>query len=49
MRDENDMRMLEAHRAAIGDAIDALIGRIMQAFEVLHRIEWSAPWRNGRC
>lgn len=49
MRDEQDMRILEEHRAAFGAVVDDAIAKIMEAFRVLHCIEWSAPWRKGRC
>ena len=49
MRDEYDMQMWQEHREDFAEAIDLLIEKIMQAFRVLQRIEWSAPWRKGRC
>lgn len=49
MRDEQDMRMWQEHHDAFTAQIGELFQQIMQAFRVLHRIEWSAPWRKGRC
>lgn len=44
MRDEYDDRMLESLREDGNAGIDRLLDRIMQAFRVLHRSQWSAPW-----
>lgn len=44
MRDEHEDRLWQSGRAKTYDQIDQLLGRIMQAFCVLHRISWSAPW-----
>lgn len=49
MKDEQEMRMWQEHGHAFTAEIGALFQWIMQAFRVLHCIEWSAPWRNGRC
>ncbi len=45
MRDEQDVRLMTDHREAINEGIDSLLASIMRAFRVLHRIEWSAPWK----
>lgn len=44
MRDEYDDRLLENLREDSNAGIDRLLDRIMQAFRVLHRSQWSAPW-----
>jgi hypothetical protein len=43
MRDSFDTR-LQTDNAAATTGIGAIFSRIMQAFCVLHRISWSAPW-----
>lgn len=48
MRDEQEMRMWQEHGHAFTIEISALFKQIMQAFQVLHCIEWSAPWRKER-
>lgn len=46
MHDQTDARMwAEADKGSFD--IKSLIHSIMQAFRVLHRIEWSAPWQCG--
>lgn len=45
MRDETDVRLMADHRDAINESIDGFLNSIMRAFRVLHRIEWSAPWK----
>jgi hypothetical protein len=45
MRDEQDLRLLTDHREAVCEGIDGLLASIMRAFQVLHRIEWAAPWK----
>lgn len=50
MGDEIDDRLWHYGRNRAGNAIDPLLRRIMQAFSVLHRQQWSAPWsREPRC
>ncbi|WP_336972514.1 hypothetical protein [Sphingobium aromaticiconvertens] len=44
MRDEYDDRLLDSLREESNAGIDRLLDRIMQAFRVLHRSQWSAPW-----
>lgn len=44
MRDEYDDRLLDSLRENSNAGIDRLLGQIMQAFRVLHRNQWSAPW-----
>jgi hypothetical protein len=44
MRDEYHARLRHEHQEDGSAGIDRLLGKIMQAFRVLHRIEWSAPW-----
>jgi hypothetical protein len=46
MRDEYDDRLLGELREESNAGIDRLLGLIMQAFRVLHRSQWSAPWAN---
>lgn len=49
MNDEQDMRMMAAHGAAFAEQMETLLRCVMQAFRVLHCIEWSAPWKKERC
>jgi hypothetical protein len=44
MRDEYDDRLFKSLRKDSNAGIDRLLGQIMQAFRVLHRSQWSAPW-----
>jgi hypothetical protein len=44
MRDEYHARLRRENHEDSSAGIDRLLGKIMQAFRVLHRIEWSAPW-----
>ncbi|MFB0872234.1 MULTISPECIES: hypothetical protein [unclassified Sphingobium] len=44
MRDEIDDRLWQYGRKQTSNAIDRLVRRTMQAFCVLHRQQWSAPW-----
>lgn len=44
MRNEEEGRIWAEHRKDIGDAFDGLIAAGARAFEVLHRLQWSAPW-----
>ena len=44
MRDEYDNRLWQFARKDSAQQIDHLLARVMQAFCVLHRITWSAPW-----
>lgn len=45
MKDETEARLWADHHEDIANGIDLLFAQIMQAFRVLHRIEWSAPWK----
>jgi hypothetical protein len=49
MRDEYEARLWNDSHVDTANGIDRLLGRIMQAFRVLHRIEWSAPWTAKSC
>jgi hypothetical protein len=50
MRDKYDAQLWTEHHVETSKGIDRLIARIMQAFRVLHGINWSAPWSDeGRC
>ncbi|MDX3899767.1 MAG: hypothetical protein QHC40_04555 [Sphingobium sp.] len=44
MRDQYEDRLLNDHRRQMMSGIDQLLRGVMQAFRVLHRISWSAPW-----
>lgn len=48
MRDEYDARLWQDSREQTHAGIDRLIDRIMQAFCVLHRQHWAAPWTQDR-
>ena len=48
MRDEYDDRLWNDGREQINKDIDRLLSRIMQAFRILHSIQWSAPWTQER-
>ncbi|MEC3911126.1 hypothetical protein U5A82_11805 [Sphingobium sp. CR2-8] len=48
MRDEYDDRLWQDGRDDINHGIDRLLARVMQAFRVLHGIQWSAPWTKER-
>lgn len=48
MRDEYDDRLWNDGREQINKDIDRLVARIMQAFRVLHGIQWAAPWVEDR-
>lgn len=48
MRDEIDDRLWHHGRTHFSNALDRLLRRIMQAFCVLHRQQWSAPWSPER-
>lgn len=45
MRDEIYDREYQAGRDALHDGIDRLIKGAGNAFKVLHKIQWDAPWR----
>ena len=57
MMDEIFDRTYQAGRAELNAGIDRavhrLVGTIGESFEVLHRIQWSAPWtgksRDAKC
>lgn len=50
MRDQYDAQLWTENHVEASAGIDRLITRIMQAFRVLHCINWSAPWSDeGRC
>jgi hypothetical protein len=48
MRDEYDDRLWNDGREQINMGIDRLMARVMQAFCILHAIQWSAPWTTER-
>lgn len=43
MRDEMDDRMMQAGRTDLMAGLGTLLGGIMDAFRVLHRINWTMP------
>ena len=51
MMDENFDRTYQAGRADLNAGIDRLATRIgksvAESFDVLHRIQWSAPWNSN--
>jgi hypothetical protein len=47
MRDEYDDRLWIANRDQTVIGVSRLLDRIMLAFCVLHRVQWSAPWAGG--
>ena len=49
MLDQQEMRIWQENRQAFAAEAGTLIDKIMHAFRVLHRIEWSAPWRKEQC
>jgi hypothetical protein len=57
MRDEIFDRNYQAGRADLNAGIDRAVqrigGTVAKSFEVLHRIQWSAPWtsnsKNPQC
>ncbi|CCW18728.1 hypothetical protein EBBID32_30830 [Sphingobium indicum BiD32] len=50
MRDQYDAQLWTQNHTETSAGIDRLIARIMQAFRVLHCINWSAPWSDdSRC
>ena len=50
MRDQYDAQLWTENHVETSKGIDRLIARIMQAFRVLHGINWSAPWSDdSRC
>ncbi len=48
MRDQYDARLWNDSHEQARAGIDRLLARIMQAFRVLHRIHWAAPWADQR-
>lgn len=48
MRDQYDARLWNVGHEETSAGIDRLLARIMQAFRVLHRIEWAAPWSDEK-
>ena len=44
MRDHYDARLWNDGHEEVHASVDRLLRRIMQAFHVLHRIHWAAPW-----
>lgn len=48
MRDQYDARLWNDSHEEISKSADHFLHRVMQAFLVLHRIEWSAPWADER-
>lgn len=44
MRDHYDAQLWNEGHVETTAGIDRLLAHIMQAFCVLHRISWSAPW-----
>ncbi|WP_206435030.1 hypothetical protein [Sphingobium yanoikuyae] len=48
MRDQYDARLWNDSHEEISKSADHFLHRVMQAFRVLHRIEWSAPWADER-
>ena len=48
MRDHYDARLWNDGHEEVHASVDRLLRRIMQAFHVLHRIQWAAPWTDQR-
>ena len=48
MRDHYDARLWNDGHEEVHASVDRLLRRIMQAFHVLHRIHWAAPWTDQR-
>ncbi len=48
MRDHYDARLWNDGHEELRASVDRLLRRIMQAFHVLHRIHWAAPWTDQR-
>lgn len=48
MRDEYDARLWQDSHQQTYAGIDRLIEIVMQAFRVLHRQHWAAPWTQER-
>jgi hypothetical protein len=46
MRDEFDGRLWDANHDRFSADLDTLFKKIGETFARLHRIQWSAPWRN---
>ncbi len=44
MREQLDHRILAEHHDAFWDSIDIFIGKFMEAFKALTRINYNAPW-----
>ncbi|WP_336959745.1 hypothetical protein [Sphingobium aquiterrae] len=49
MPSDYDSRHWAEHHQHVSAGIGRLFGGIMQAFCVLHNIEWSAPWMAAKC
>lgn len=48
MRDQYDARLWDDCHQDTAAGIDRLLARIMQAFAVLHGINWSSPWSSDK-
>lgn len=44
MRDELDGRFWTAHHEEFSASLDRLAGKVMEAFRLLNRYQWGAPW-----
>ncbi len=47
MRDEIFDREFQSGRNALNDGIDRLIAGAGQAFRVLHKVQFDAPWKQN--
>ena len=51
MVDEIYDRMYREGRKDLDEALSSLVGNavrsVLQSFEVLHRVEWNAPWQRN--
>jgi len=46
MNERIEARIWGDHHEELTSGMNGLFARIMDAFRVLHRIEWSAPWKS---
>jgi hypothetical protein len=49
MESDFESRQWAENHQHVSASIGRLLGSIMQAFCVLHNIEWSAPWTVAKC
>ena len=45
MRDEIDGRIWAAHHHALSDDFDKLVVAVRDTFELIHSVQFAAPWR----